>query len=114
MVLGSSLYSQAGYSGAIIMDCYLQFGHGMKGHSISLIQKWQGGVVILSPRDSAPNQVQTIAKDVIKAGGKTLFDPQLYYPRANHRRLVEYAYWPNDYETSVLSDQSYLNNLLKN
>lgn len=95
------------------MDCYLQFGYGMKGHSTSLIQKWQGGTVILSPRDSTPNQIPNIAKEVEKAGGKTLFDPQLYYPRANHHRLAEYAYWPNDYDTSVLFDQALLNDTLQ-
>jgi len=113
MVPGSSSYSQAQYLGATKMDCFLQFGYGMKGLSTSLIEKWQGGTVILSPRDSTPSQLLSIAKEVTKVGGKTLFDPQLYYPRANHPRLAEYDYWPNDYNTGVLFDQPSLNNILQ-
>ena len=95
------------------MDCYLQMGHGMKLCAKDLIQKWHEGTVILSPRDAKPGQLLNSAKEVLKIGGKTFFDPQLYYPRANHPRLAEYAYWPSDYDTGLFLETAYLNKMLQ-
>lgn len=94
------------------MDLYLQFGHGMMDHCRHLINTWERGTVILSPRDLTSDQIVRFSKDVIKLDGKTLLDPQFYDPRANHHRLVKHDYWPDDFTTAMLTDGSALNNLL--
>lgn len=94
------------------MELYLQYGHGMKKLSIDLIKKWGAGTVILSPRDLTTDKISTYSEDFIKVNGKTLLDPQLYYPRANHERLISHDYWPDNYSTGFLTDRASLNNLL--
>jgi hypothetical protein len=80
------------------MELYLQFGHGMMEHSRHLVDAWGGGSAILSPRDLRPDQLQRMADDLQRRGGKVLLDPQFYLPHADHRRLVTHAYWPKTYE----------------
>jgi hypothetical protein len=76
------------------MQLFLQFGYGMMEHSRFLVREWGGGTVILSPRDLGANQLQSLAKAVIKQGGATMLDPQLYLPDADHERLTAHDYWP--------------------
>ena len=94
------------------MELYLQYGHGMKKLSIDLIEKWGTGTVILSPRDLTTDKISTYSEAFINVNGKTLLDPQLYYPRANHERLISHDYWPDNYSTGFLTDGASLNNLL--
>ena len=94
------------------MDLYLQFGHGMMGHSRHLIDKWGQGTVILSPRDLEPEQLERLSRDIVGLQGETLVDPQFYNPRATHPRLTGYNYWPEDFSTDMLTDGPALNNLL--
>ena len=63
------------------MELYLQFGYGMKSLTLQLAQKWGGATVILSPRDISPMQLVNWSKDFEKNNVKTLFDPQLFYPK---------------------------------
>jgi hypothetical protein len=86
------------------MDLYLQFGHGMMGHCRHLITKWGEGTVILSPRDLKDEQLRTFSAELLKINGRTLFDPQYYNPRANHKKLTEHDHWFNDFDTMMLSD----------
>jgi hypothetical protein len=37
------------------MELYLQFGYGMMEHTRRLVDEWDGGTVILSPRDLTVN-----------------------------------------------------------
>lgn len=95
------------------MDIYLQFGYGMKEHCKTLLQKWGNGTVVLSPRDIEPEQLPRFANEFTKVNGSTLFDPQLYYPRANHPRLTSHEYWPDNYSTGLLTGDSALKRLIK-
>lgn len=90
------------------MDLYLQFGHGMMGYCKELVSKWAGGTVILSPRDLTEEQTIKFSKDLSKLKGSVLFDPQYYNPRADHHKLTKWSHWLNDYDTSLLSDDKYL------
>ena len=75
------------------MEMYLQFGHGMMGHTRELLENWGGGGVILSPRDLTSDQLQRIATDIIKRHGEPLLDPQCFAKDADHVRLVSHDYW---------------------
>lgn len=95
------------------MDLYLQFGHGMMGYCRELISKWGEGTVILSPRDLTEDQTKKFSKELISLNGNTLFDPQYYNPRADHHKLTQWSHWLNDYDTSLLSDNLYIEDRLK-
>jgi len=94
------------------MELYLQFGHGMMSHSKELIKKWNGGTVILSPRDLTREQILTFSKDVRKIGGQILLDPQFYDPRANHHRLINHDFWPSTYDTKIFMEDGAVELLL--
>ena len=83
------------------MELYLQFGHGMMGLSKDLIKSWNGGTVILSPRDLTKQQFDKFSNDVNLLNGKVVVDPQFYMPHANHDRLTSHSFWPNDYNTAL-------------
>src|SRR5689334_10237118 len=82
------------------MDMFLQVGHGMMDHCRHFIGRWGKGCVILSPRDLEGAQLQSLAEDIIKAGGSVCVDPQFYLPHADHKRLVSHEYWPSGYESA--------------
>ena len=90
------------------MDLYLQLGHGMMGYCKELITKWGEGTVILSPRDLTEEQTKKFSNELLKLNGKTLFDPQYYNPRADHHKLTEWTHWFDDFDTSLLSDNEFL------
>lgn len=92
---------------------YLQFGYGMMKLCEELLPKMQDSAVILSPRDLNETQIERFSDKVIKAGGITLLDPQLYAPRCDHEKLTNHSYWPKDYSTfSFATDTNTLDNLL--
>lgn len=99
------------------MKLYLQFGHGMMGLCRELLPNMRDSTVILSPRDLNESQIERISGDIIKAGGSTLLDPQLYAPRCDHHKLINHTYWPDDYSTAsmnynaVLKELKVLNNI---
>ena len=78
------------------MELYLQFGYGMMGHCKHLIESWQSGTVILSPRDQNLDQMNRFVSELQKINCQVLFDPQFYLPYADHKRLVAHPYWPQD------------------
>jgi hypothetical protein len=82
------------------MELYLQFGYGMMALSRELVEEWEGGTVILSPRDLTSDQCQRLS-NAIKSlpNGKVMFDPQFYLPHADHERLVAHDFWPKAYST---------------
>jgi len=94
------------------MELYLQFGYGMMEHCRHLIERWNGGTVILSPRDLTGEQIERLGSEIVDLGGSILVDPQFYDPRADHHRLVEHEYWPDEFDTSILSGGSALVDLL--
>ena len=80
------------------MELYLQFGYGMMGHIRHLLERWNGGTAILSPRDLTDVQLRQLSDDLRDIdGGKVLLDPQFFLPHADHERLCAHDYWPNDY-----------------
>ncbi|HEY9018631.1 hypothetical protein [Thiomicrospira sp.] len=95
------------------MDLFIQFGHGMMGHSKKLIEEWGEGTVIISPRDLTIQQIEKFSKSLSKLNGKTLFDPQYYNPRANHKKLTNHTHWFEDFVTIQLTDQTYISKQLK-
>ncbi|WNY99747.1 hypothetical protein SUSP_002165 [Sulfurospirillum sp. 'SP'] len=90
------------------MDLYLQLGHGMMGYCEDLITQWGEGTVILSPRDLTEEQTKQFSNRLHKLNGKTLFDPQYYNPRAEHYKLIKWSHWLNDFDTSLFSDDLFL------
>ncbi len=84
------------------MELYLQFGYGMMEHCRALITKWQGGTVILSPRDLTEEQLARLGGSIRgMSGGRVWVDPQFYLPHADHERLCSHSYWPDNYETGT-------------
>lgn len=81
------------------MEFYFQIGWGMIGHCETLLTRWGGGTVILSPRDLEPKQLLNFAKKVQNKNGHVLLDPQFYLPYANHPRLQSHNYWDKTYST---------------
>lgn len=81
------------------MELYLQFGHGMMEHCRSLLGQWGGGTVIHSPRDLDAERMTALARDIRGLGGRNVIDPQFYLPHADHFRLNEHCYWPDEYAT---------------
>jgi hypothetical protein len=85
-----------------MMELYLQFGYGMMEHCRTLVTNWQGGTVILSPRDLNDDQLGRMADSIHgMPGGQVLVDPQFYLPHADHERLCSHSYWPGNYETGT-------------
>lgn len=85
------------------MELYLQFGYGMMGHCEHLIQDWDGGTVILSPRDQSHEQMNKFVPKINRINGRVIFDPQFYLPHADHSRLVAHPFWPQDYSTALFN-----------
>lgn len=80
------------------MELALQFGWGMMAHSKSLVDEWDGGSVILSPRDLNNDQLSRLSRDVSRLGGNPILDPQFYLPHSDHERLRSHSYWPGAFE----------------
>src|SRR5687767_10447433 len=95
------------------MDLYLQFGYGMMEHCRHLLNRWQGGTVVLSPRDLTDRQLRSLSTEVTELkNGRVLLDSQLYLPHADHERLCSHSYWPTDYETGSFFDGAPLRRLV--
>lgn len=88
------------------MELYLQFGHGMMALSEELIKTWQSGTVILSPRDLNYDQLKNHSRKLISLHGGVVFDPQFYVPNSHHHKLTSHSYWPYDFKTAWLNNQS--------
>ncbi len=84
------------------MELYLQFGYGMMEHCRHLIRAWEGGTVVLSPRDLTGEQLARLGRDVCSIQrGETFLDPQFLLPHSDHERLCSHNYWPNEYDTEA-------------
>jgi len=75
------------------MKMYLQMGHGMKAMAMELIDDWQDGGVILSPRDLKPSQLCDVSASVNESGGEVLLDPLCYEHSSNHANLQKHDYF---------------------
>ena len=95
------------------MELYLQFGHGMKQIAIDLSKEWKGTTAILSPRDISPEQLRTWKAGFDKAGVKTVFDPQFYYPKSNHPGLLKYKYWDSSFGTKLEGNDTFEEELIQ-
>ena len=84
------------------MDFYIQMGHGMQSMSKELLALWGGGTVILSPRDIQVERLSKFSLEVAKLNGSVVFDPQLYFPEKEHRKLIQYDYWKTSVDEDVL------------
>jgi hypothetical protein len=65
----------------------------MMDHTVTLLEEWGGGGVILSPRDLEEDQLARVAAQVSEVGAEPLLDPQCYLHDADHRRLTAHTYW---------------------
>jgi hypothetical protein len=81
------------------MDFYLQYGWGMKAHCETLLKEWDGGHVILSPRDLEPEKLLEYSILFKSCNANILFDPQVYLPHSQHPRLMSHDYWDKNYDT---------------
>ncbi|MBL8695205.1 MAG: hypothetical protein JNJ88_14020 [Planctomycetes bacterium] len=95
------------------MELYLQFGYGMMEHCRHLLESWDGGTAILSPRDLSDGQLRKISSTIHDIeGGRVLLDPQFYLPHADHERLCSHDYWPADFESGTFFQGAALRTLL--
>lgn len=96
------------------MELHLQFGYGMMEHCRALLSLWEGGIVILSPRDLDGDQLKRLAESInALPGGRCLLDPQFYLPHADHERLCSHSYWPDEYQTGTFFDGPAVTKLLR-
>ncbi len=96
------------------MRLHLQFGWGMMEHCRTLLRRWGGGTVILSPRDLEPDQLPTFAAAIGKIpNASVLLDSQFYLPHSDHERLCRHTYWPQQYQTAVFFQGAQLRALLE-
>lgn len=96
------------------MELYMQFGWGMKNLVLDFAKDWDSVKVILSPRDITPKQLEIWSKEFSKANISSLFDPQCYFPKTNHKRLSQYSYWNNSMSTNLSSNENYETTLIRN
>ena len=62
------------------MELYLQFGYGMMEHCRFLVSAWQGGTVVLSPRDLTDEQLGRLSQTIRDLpGGNVLLDPESHF-----------------------------------
>ncbi|MCC6556967.1 MAG: hypothetical protein IT372_28785 [Polyangiaceae bacterium] len=96
------------------MEMHIQFGYGMKDHCRALLDSWDGGAVILSPRDLDDEQLQRVANEIHETASDTsvFVDPQFYLPHSDYERLVSHSYWPKWYETGTFWGGDELRHLL--
>lgn len=92
----------------------MQFGWGMKNLVLDFAKVWNDVNVILSPRDITPKQLLNWSKEFEKTNVSCLFDPQCYFPKSNHKRLSQYAYWNNTMSTNLSSNENYETTLIRN
>src|ERR1039458_7973666 len=100
--------------GGLSVELQLQFGYGMMEHCRTLLNLWQGGTVILSPRDLTDEQLGRFSasiRDIQDA--RLLLDPQFYLPHADNERLCSHAYWPAEYQTGTFWQGPPLRTLLE-
>jgi len=83
------------------MKFYIQMGHGMQTLCRELSEYWGEASVILSPLNIAPEKLKPYAESLKKAGGRVLFDPQMYSPRKHHKNLQKYDYFPKAKITDI-------------
>lgn len=95
------------------MELYFQFGYGMKKIVTDLSKDWGGATAILSPRDISPEQLANWRKDFEKANVKTLFDPQCYFPKSQHKRLQKYDYIDSSLVTKLEANTSREEEIIK-
>jgi hypothetical protein len=86
------------------MELYIQMGHGMQSLSLEILESLPGTTLILSPVNIKPQNLPVFANRYKKAGGKIMFDPQLYFPRDSHKTLCLYDYWPCENITTAEQD----------
>lgn len=95
------------------MELYFQFGYGMKKIAIELSKDWGGVTAILSPRDMSPEQLIKWKKDFDKANVKTMFDPQCYFPKSQHKGLQKYDYIDSSLVTKLEANTSREEEIIK-
>ena len=95
------------------MKLYFQYGYGMKKIVTDLSKDWGKSTVILSPRDIAPEQLIKWRKDFEKANVKTLFDPQCYFPKSQHKGLQKYDYVDSSLVTNIENNTSKEEEIIK-
>ena len=95
------------------MDLFLQFGYGMLKHTEELTNKWNGGTVILSPRDLKLDQMKNIQSKISNNSGNVLLDPQFYLPRGDHKKLMDHDFWPDLYNTDNFFHSDKLPEMMK-
>lgn len=95
------------------MELFFQYGYGMKKIAIELSKDWGGATAILSPRDISPEQLAKWRKDFERANVKTLFDPQCYFPKSQHKGLQKYDYIDSSLVTKLEANTSREEEIIK-
>jgi hypothetical protein len=75
------------------MRVAIQMGSGMMKLAKALVATWNGGTVIVSPRDLERDQIIRFGKEVSELSGELLIDPQCYVRASDHGRLTKHEYW---------------------
>jgi hypothetical protein len=82
------------------MNFGIQMGHGMKGIADTLLEKWGGGTLVLSPRNSQANvkvtakeKLISLAHDFSSDVNQVLVDPQLFSVKSASKNLELFPHW---------------------
>lgn len=96
------------------MELFLQFGNGMMEHCRCLLKHWNGGAVVLSPRDIEPDRMVSFGKELAALANVQIYlDPQFYVPHGDHRRLCSHPWWPKDYDSGLFWQSNRASALVK-
>lgn len=82
------------------MELGIQMGHGMQSLANELIERWGGGSVILSPRNSRASSKKSSYESLVSysqklrsMSGRILIDPQLYSTMNPSKCLESFPHW---------------------
>ena len=87
------------------MELYIQMGHNTGKLALEHLEDLGVGWFFIRPFKFLQNKIVIFSYKDKKKHGRVFLDPQLYYPRKFHKKLSEYAYWPNEDITALEAGQ---------
>jgi hypothetical protein len=90
------------------MAAYHQMGHQSDNLLTSdHLEKYAG--CLLSPVNYTKSETAAQIKNTSERNLKSIFDPQLYYPKSERGHLKKWKYFPSDVDTADLSSDAWWN-----
>ena len=88
------------------MSAFHQIGHDSENLLKEMALKTYRGA-ILSPVNYNEQKVKSQIQSAEKYNLEMIFDPQLYYPKTERRKLKEWSYFPDDVDTTDLTSEKW-------